>query len=69
MAYNEGRGVAKDDAEAVKWYRKAAEQGLAAAHSNMSRAYFEGRASKDDVEAVKSIGRVPNRVTPAHRRT
>ena len=27
MAYAEGRGVAKDEAEAVKWWRKAADQG------------------------------------------
>lgn len=27
MMYENGRGVAKDEAEAAKWYRKAAEQG------------------------------------------
>jgi uncharacterized protein len=27
----QGQGVPEDDAEAVKWYRKAAEQGLARA--------------------------------------
>src|SRR5205807_420797 len=29
--YREGRGVPRDDAEAVRWYRKAAEQGDAMA--------------------------------------
>jgi len=28
-AYQKGEGVPQDDAEAVKWYRKAAEQGSA----------------------------------------
>ena len=27
LIYANGRGVAKDEVEAVKWYRKAAEQG------------------------------------------
>ena len=31
VMYANGEGVAKDDEESVKWYRKAAEQGLAAA--------------------------------------
>jgi len=29
--YDNGTGVGKDEAEAVKWYRKAAQQGLASA--------------------------------------
>jgi TPR repeat protein len=29
MIYSYGRGVPKDDVEAVKWFRKAAEQGNA----------------------------------------
>ena len=28
LMYEYGRGVAKNDVEAVKWYRKAAEQGV-----------------------------------------
>ena len=28
--YQDGRGVANDDAQAVDWYRKAADQGFAA---------------------------------------
>ena len=31
LMYGRGDGVPQDDAEAVKWYRLAAEQGLAAA--------------------------------------
>jgi TPR repeat protein len=32
ILYHDGQGVPRDDAEAVKWYRKAAEQGNALAH-------------------------------------
>jgi TPR repeat protein len=33
MMYRKGEGVPKDDAEAAKWFRKAADQGDANAHS------------------------------------
>ena len=33
--YRNGQGVTQDNAEAVKWYRKAAEQGYAAAQFNL----------------------------------
>ena len=52
--YAEGYGVAKDEREAVKWYRKAAEQGQARAQCNLGRMYANGRGvPKDDYEAVK----------------
>jgi TPR repeat protein len=35
--YAYGYGVKQDDAEAVKWYRKAAEQGHAEAANNLDR--------------------------------
>jgi Sel1 repeat len=35
--YDQGRGVAKDDAEAVRWYREAADQGNALAKQNLAR--------------------------------
>ena len=39
-------GVAKDEAEAVKWYRKAAKQNLAmAADTNLGDCYHDGRRS------------------------
>ena len=47
-------GAATNYVEAVKWYRKAAEQNFALAQYNLGVAYREGRALKmDDVEAVK----------------
>ena len=52
--YNNRRGVPQDDAEAVKWYRLAAEQGYAEAQSNLGVMYNNGRGvPQDDAEAVK----------------
>ena len=52
--YANGDGVPKDSFEAVKWYRKAAEQGHADAQYNLGLAYRYGRGvPKDDAEAVK----------------
>ena len=34
-AYHKGEGVTKDDAEAAKWFRKAAEQNYAQAQRNL----------------------------------
>ena len=38
----QGTGVPKDSAEAVKWYRKAAEHGNAVAQSNLGLMYANG---------------------------
>lgn len=40
--YRYGRGVAENAAEAVKWFRKAAKQGLADAQYNLGEAYEMG---------------------------
>ena len=46
--------MAKDQVEAVKWYRKAAEQNLAEAQYNLGVCYYNGEGvAKDEVEAVK----------------
>ena len=42
MKYNFGRGVTENDSEAVKWYRKAAEQGHVGAQYALGWAYFKG---------------------------
>ena len=50
----EGRGVARDDTEAVRLYRQAAAQGLAMGQSNLGFMYAEGRGvAKDETEAVR----------------
>ena len=52
--YDYGRGVAKDYAEAVRWYRKAAEQGNANAQYNLGLMYEEGLGvAKDGAEAMR----------------
>ena len=54
MMYENGQGVRQDDAEAVKWYRLAAEQGYAPAQSNLGVMYENGQGVRqDDAEAVK----------------
>ena len=48
-----GRGVAKDEAEAVAWYRKAAVQGHAGAQFNLGVMLAQGLGvAKDEAEAV-----------------
>ena len=50
--YAGGRGVPQDDTEAVKWLRKAAEQGDADAQFGLGLMYAGGRGvPKDDVQA------------------
>ena len=44
----QGRGVPQDDAEAVKWYRKAADQGYALAQTNLGIMYDDGRGVPQD---------------------
>ena len=47
-------GVLKDEAEGVRWYRMAAEQGLAGAQFNLGVMYDNGRGVlKDEAEAVR----------------
>jgi hypothetical protein len=47
-----GEGVAKDDAEAAKWYRKASEQGSISALQTLGLLYRDGAGVvKDEVEA------------------
>ncbi|MEH6646523.1 tetratricopeptide repeat protein [Sulfitobacter sp.] len=78
--YRKGEGVIQDYAEAVKWYRKAAEQGYALAQSNLGVVYASGEgviqdnlyahmwlniaASLDDEEAPEYRDRVAKKMTP-----
>ena len=47
--YAEGQGVPQDDAKAVKWYRKAAEQGYAKAQLSLGLAYGLGQGVPQDL--------------------
>ena len=52
--YEHGHGVSESDAEAFKWYRKAAEQGYADAQYNLGNMYDKGRGVPEDkAEALK----------------
>src|SRR6266567_7156382 len=52
--YDKGEGVAKDPAEAVKWYRKAAEQNDAEGQLYLGLSYVKGEGVAEDlVEAYK----------------
>ena len=46
--YEEGEGVPKDAAKAAVWYRKAAEQGLAASQLQLGRLYYLGEGVPKD---------------------
>jgi TPR repeat protein len=54
VAYYSGEGLARDEAEAVKWFRQAAEQGEAKAQFSLGLAYIFGfGVTKDKFEAIK----------------
>ena len=46
--YAKGDGVPEDDAAAVKWFRKAAEQGDAEAQFNLGAMYAKGEGVPED---------------------
>jgi TPR repeat protein len=52
LVYAEGTGVAKSDAAAVVWFRRAAEQGLPDAQYNLGLAYDLGRGVSTDHSAA-----------------
>ena len=54
VIYEIGEGVPQDYKEAVKWYRKAAEQGFAKGQYNLGRSYHNGQGVPQDYkEAFK----------------
>ncbi|MGE5539740.1 MAG: tetratricopeptide repeat protein [Gemmatimonas sp.] len=60
-----GHGRRRNDAEAVRWFRIAAEQGYAPAENNLGYMYAEGRGVKrDDQQAVKWYRRAADRAYP-----
>jgi len=54
VMYAKGRGVTQNDAKALRWFRRAADQDHAAAQSNLGLLYAEGRGvARNDAEAAK----------------
>ena len=50
--YDDGHGVPRDDTEAAKWFRLAADQGYAMAQNNLGSLYARGEGvPKDYVQA------------------
>jgi TPR repeat protein len=41
--FDQGQGVAQNDAEAARWYRKAADQGISEAQYNLGNMFAQGR--------------------------
>ena len=50
--YAKGLGVARDYAEAIRWYRRAAKQGEARANFNLGVMYWNGRGVPQDQAAA-----------------
>ncbi|MFB2577958.1 tetratricopeptide repeat protein [Acinetobacter sp. c2-A9] len=51
--YSNGKGVEKDDKQAVYWYTKAAEQNLPIAQNNLGLMYFEGKGVAKNLDIAK----------------
>jgi TPR repeat protein len=49
VMYEEGKGVAQNDAEAALWFERAAEQGEPMAQYNLGASYAEGTGVKKDL--------------------
>ncbi len=68
LMYAEGRGVPQDYAEAVRWYRLAADQGDAVAQSFLGLMYAEGqRVLQDYGQAHMLFNLAASRLTGAQR--
>ena len=51
--YFDGNGVEKDQAEAIKWYTKAAERGYDKAQYSLGYCYYYGDGVERDLETAK----------------
>ena len=52
--YRQGLGGPQDYEEALRWFRRAAEQGNGGAQNHLGLMYFEGEGiAKDEIEAYK----------------
>jgi TPR repeat protein len=54
VKYAQGLGVVQDYAEALKWYRLAAQQGSADAQSNLGLMYYNGQGVVQDYAKAHS---------------
>ncbi len=64
--YRNGQGVTEDDSQAVKWFRKAADQNYADAQYSLGICYHEGYGvEKNEIEAVKWLQKAAAQNHPA----
>ena len=55
ICYSQGMGVEQDYAEAVKWFKEAAEAGHPAGKMNLAISYFEGEGIEQDKEKAVAL--------------
>ena len=68
--YDDGRGVPQDYAQALVWLRKAADQGNAAAQTNLGAMYGLGLGVPRTTHRSRvGSARPPSRGTPPRRAT
>ena len=62
VKYRKGEGIGKNEAEAVKWYRKAALNKFAPAQHNLGECYYLGECGlpEDDAQAVEWYRKAAN---------
>lgn len=69
VAYLEGRGVSKDETEALRWLRKAANQGEVRAQYNLGVIFIQGRiVERDEAEARRWFRRAAAQGLPEARK-
>ena len=67
--YDTAKGMPRDDAAAAKWYREAADQGVAGAQYNLGAMYADGHGvPRDYIEAYKWLSVAAARSTAAQDR-
>ena len=67
FAYHEGLGVPKDDVEAMRWLRAAAQQGDASAQNNLGVMYRKGEGIPEPDPVSTSLDRSWNGTPPRPR--
>jgi TPR repeat protein len=66
--YHKGIGTEQDDSEAVRWWLKAARQGVVESQQGLGWAYANGRGVEEDpVEAYRWLNRAASRGDEAAR--
>jgi TPR repeat protein len=81
VIYAQGKGVTKNNAEAIKWFRKSSDQGYAQAQYGLGIMYFQGlgvpknlvqaymwwylSGSQGNLDAEQAMNSIKGKMTPA----